>query len=304
MVNANTQLNIAKTFGVNPVTLITSARYDAGLVKAFNNMTFAYDPNWEYEPGNPTYPLSFFHVKSMTESMSSDISTKPLLFYNSESEATDGTKAGVLNIIADNIVVKPKLYKLEILIPANGTTIRNDNFNVYSADAVKGFIASDGTTSTILGDITSNSLRAGFDAMDMLLRGLYGSELSINSICNMLVNQQDYNKESLDYMWRNRRILKLKMWNGWKFKYLVIQNLDITKIGENGDYYEGTMLCQEVPILTFRKQTSTSVDKLSTISSFIGNKQKEYAKMFIDTMSASMDLMTTDSKHYEATYLL
>lgn len=272
----------------NPITVITGIRYNANLVKTFNNITFIYDPNWEYEAGNPTYPIAFFYVKSMVESMTSDISSKPMLFYNSESGATDGTKAGLLNIIADNLVIKPKVYKLEVIIPANSSTFKNSALNVADVANVWNFLSShDSETSKTLSQVTQ-VVNVSFGIIESLLKGLYGTAVSVSSICNMLLQQQDYNKSSIEYMWRNRRILKLKMWNGWKFKYLVIQDFECNKTGEDGDFYVGTITCQEVPILTFRKQTQTVLGVLSKISSALGKKQKVVADAFIKAMTTSI----------------
>lgn len=272
----------------NPITVITGIRYNANLVKTFNNITFIYDPNWEYEAGNPTYPIAFFYVKSMTEGMTSDISSKPMLFYNSESSATDGTKAGLLNIISDNLVIKPKVYKLEVIIPANSSTFKNSALNVADVANVWNFLSShDSETSKTLSQVTQ-VVNVSFGIIESLLKGLYGTAVSVSSICNMLLQQQDYNKSSIEYMWRNRRILKLKMWNGWKFKYLVIQDFECNKTGEDGDFYVGTITCQEVPILTFRKQTQTVLGVLSKISSALGKKQKVVADAFIKAMTTSI----------------
>lgn len=272
----------------NPITVITGIKYNANLVKTFNNITFIYDPNWEYEAGNPTYPIAFFYVKSMTEGMTSDISSKPMLFYNSESSATDGTKAGLLNIISDNLVIKPKVYKLEVLIPANSSTFKNSALNVADVANVWNFLSShDSETSKTLSQVTQ-VVNVSFGIIESLLKGLYGTTVSVSSICNMLLQQQDYNKSSIEYMWRNRRILKLKMWNGWKFKYLVIQDFECNKTGEDGDFYVGTIICQEVPILTFRKQTQTVLGVLSKISSALGKKQKVVADAFIKAMTTSI----------------
>ena len=288
MLNTQTQLAIASTSGTNPVTMITGIKYNANLVKVFNNITFLYDPNWEYEAGNPTYPIAFFHVKSMTESMNADISSKPLLFYNSASDATDGTRSGILNIVSDNIVSKPKIYKLDVLIPANDSTFKNASFSIDSMSHVWSFLAQcDASTNKLTSEVMRIA-NTNIDILESLLKGLYGTAVSVSSICNMLLQQQDYNKASIEYMWRNRRILKLKMWNGWKFKYLAIQNFEITKTGENGDFYEGTLLCQELPILTFRDQAKTSLGFMSTISSALGQAQKTVAKFFIDTMTSSI----------------
>lgn len=272
----------------NPITVITGIKYNANLVKTFNNITFIYDPNWEYEAGNPTYPIAFFYVKSMAESMASNISSKPMLFYNSERGATDGTKAGLLNIIADNLVIKPKVYKLEVLIPANSSTFKNSSLNVADVANVWNFLSShDSETSKTLSQVTQ-VVNVSFGIIESLLKGLYGTAVSVSSICNMLLQQQDYNKSSIEYMWRNRRILKLKMWNGWKFKYLVIQDFECNKTGEDGDFYVGTITCQEVPILTFRKQTQTVLGVLSKISSALGKKQKVVADAFIKAMTTSI----------------
>lgn len=295
MIDESTQLlsvaGIKKRTGIESLSLITNIKYGTDLVKAFNNMTFLYDPNWEYEAGNPTYPISFFYVKSITESMNSDISAKPMLFYNTASDTKGGTYAGFMNVVADNIVIKPKTYKLDILIPANSTTMANisvpnpasvtaSNEAMYSTQLSMAQSNIDTTIQQVLSSVM-NITKA-------LIKGLYGTALSATAICNALLQQQDYNKASIEYMWRNRRILGLKSWNSWKFKYLVIQNFEVTKVGENGNFYEGTLMCQEVPILTFRNQEKTSLGFMSTVSSFLGTAQKTVVKTFVDTMTTTL----------------
>lgn len=274
---------------VQPVTVITGLKYNTSLVKVFNNLTFLYDPNWEYQQGEPTYPISFFYVKSMTEQMSSDISQKPMLFYNTAGDSTDSTKGGLMNIVADNIVLKPKTYKLDIIVPANGSTLKNSSFSFDAITNVNGFLFSNGEFKGSTGlDIASRIVNISMGILETLFKGLYGTSVSASSICNMLLQQQDYNKASIEYMWSNRRILKLKLWNGWKFKYLVIKDFDVTKVGENGDFYDGTLTCQEVPILTFRKQKgSASLTALSKLSGALGKLQKTATDVFIKAMTAT-----------------
>ena len=274
---------------VQPVTVITGLRYNTSLVKVFNNLTFLYDPNWEYQQGEPTYPIAFFYVKSMTEQMSSDVSQKPMLFYNTAGDSTDSTKGGLMNIVADNIVLKPKVYKLDIIVPANGSTLKNSSFSFDAITNVNGFLFSNGEFKGSTGlDIASRIVNISLGILETLFKGLYGTSVSASSICNMLLQQQDYNKASIEYMWSSRRILKLKLWNGWKFKYLVIKDFDVTKVGENGDFYEGTLTCQEVPILTFRKQSeSASLTALSKLSSTLGEFQKTVTDTFIKKMTAT-----------------
>ena len=274
---------------VQPVTVITGLKYNTSLVKVFNNLTFLYDPNWEYQQGEPTYPIAFFYVKSMTEQMSSDVSQRPMLFYNAASGSNDTTAGGIMNIVADNVVVKPKTYKLDIIVPANGSTLKNSSFSFDSITNVNGFLFSNGEFKGSTGlDIASRIVNVSLGVLETLFKGLYGTSVSASSICNMLLQQQDYNKASIEYMWSNRRILKLKLWNGWKFKYLIIKDFDVTKIGENGDFYEGTLTCQEVPILTFRSQAkSASLTALSKISKALGKLQKTATDTFIKAMTAT-----------------
>ena len=274
---------------VLPITVITGLRYNTSLVKVFNNLTFLYDPNWEYQQGEPTYPIAFFYVKSMTEQMSSDVSQKPMLFYNTAGDSNDSTKGGLMNIVADNIVLKPKVYKLDIIIPANGSTLKNSSFSFDAITNVNGFLFSNGEFRSSTGlDIASRIVNISLGVLETLFKGLYGTSVSASSICNMLLQQQDYNKASIEYMWSNRRILKLKLWNGWKFKYLIIKDFDVTKIGENGDFYEGTLTCQEVPILTFRSQAeSASLTALSKLSKALGKFQKTATDTFIKAMTAT-----------------
>ena len=274
---------------VQPITVITGLRYNTSLVKVFNNLTFLYDPNWEYQQGEPTYPIAFFYVKSMTEQMSSDVSQKPMLFYNTAGDSNDSTKGGLMNIVADNVVLKPKVYKLDIIIPANGSTLKNSSFSFDAITNVNGFLFSNGEFKSSSGlDIASRIVNISLGVLETLFKGLYGTSVSASSICNMLLQQQDYNKASIEYMWSNRRMLKLKLWNGWKFKYLIIKDFDVTKIGENGDFYEGTLTCQEVPILTFRSQAkSASLTALSKLSKALGKFQKTATDTFIKAMTAT-----------------
>ena len=274
---------------VQPITVVTGLRYNTSLVKIFNNLTFLYDPNWEYQQGEPTYPIAFFYVKSMTEQMSSDVSQKPMLFYNTAGDSNDSTKGGLMNIVADNVVLKPKVYKLDIIIPANGSTLKNSSFSFDAITNVNGFLFSNGEFMGGTGlNLASRIVNISLGVLETLFKGLYGTSVSASSICNMLLQQQDYNKASIEYMWSNRRILKLKLWNGWKFKYLIIKDFDVTKTGENGDFYEGSLTCQEVPILTFRKQAeSASLTALSKLSKALGKFQKTATDIFIKTMTAT-----------------
>lgn len=278
IVNANEQ---------SALSLITGVRYNASLVRKFNNMTFLYDPNWEYEQGNPTYPIAFFYVKAMSEQMSSDISAKPMLFYNAGTEGKDATAGGLMNIVADNVIIRPKEYKLEIVIPANGSVINEQFLNFRGHTDISSFIFTGSERSVDwLGNLAWTA-ELTMSSVSMLLKSLYGAELNAESVFQSLMQQQDYNKASIEHMWRSRRILRLKLWNGWKFKYLAIKDLDVSKSGEDGDYFTASLVCQELPIITFRRREQSALTQLDEWSSDLGGYQKAVVNKFIKVMTAS-----------------
>ena len=292
MLDESTQLLIASSADKengSPLTFITGLKYDTNVVKALNNLTFLYDPNWEYESQNPTYPIAFFYVKKQTEDMASETSQKPMLFYNTEGDDTDGVKAGLMNIVADNIIIKPKVYKLDVLVPMNMDTFFSGGyFNINNVVNTNAFMFSSGANqgnkqlSSVI-NIASKTM----GILRTLFTALYGTEISASSIFTMLCQQQDYNKNSIEYMWRNRRILKLKMWTGWQFKYLVIQNFEVTKDGENGSFFEGTLTCQEMPIITLKNKSSVATTFMSKISSVLGKGIKIATETFVKAMEAT-----------------
>lgn len=292
MLDESTQLLIASSADKengSPLTFITGLKYDTNVVKALNNLTFLYDPNWEYESQNPTYPIAFFYVKKQTEDMASETSQKPMLFYNTEGDDTDGVKAGLMNIVADNIIIKPKVYKLDVLVPMNMDTFFSGGyFNINNVVNTNAFMFSSGANqgnkqlSSVM-NIASKTM----GILRTLFTALYGTEISASSIFTMLCQQQDYNKNSIEYMWRNRRILKLKMWTGWQFKYLVIQNFEVTKDGENGSFFEGTLTCQEMPIITLKNKSSVPTTFMSKISSVLGKGIKIATETFVKAMEAT-----------------
>lgn len=294
MLDESTQLLIASSADKEngtPLTFITGLKYDTNVVKALNNLTFLYDPNWEYESMNPTYPIAFFYVKKQTEDMSSETSQKPMLFYNSESDDNDGVSAGLMNIVADNIIIKPKVYKLDVLVPMNMDTFFSGGyFNINNVVNTNAFMFSSGANqgNKQLSSVMNNASKT-MGILRTLFTALYGTEISANSIFTMLCQQQDYNKNSIEYMWRNRRILKLKMWTGWQFKYLVIQNFEVTKDGENGAFFEGTITCQEMPILTMKdsKSMTKALTTMSKISSVLGKGIKVATEIFIKAMEST-----------------
>lgn len=252
-------------------------------------MTYIYDVNWRPEnTSKATFPVCFFHVKSngCHEVMSSEVSQKQMLFYNSsekESNSDPALSSGLLNVVADNIVIKPKVYKLDVVIPYNKLTLLDQSFvfNTHTQTAMtQALIAnSDGKTDYVSSWATLSSPYLTFvrDLMRTLTYENY-ADIDLFDIRDWIGNtiqQPDFNKQSLEIMWRMRHIVKMKMWNSWEYQYLVINDIDITKEGTEDGVYEATLTLQEVPIVTMYNRLNsngTPVPYKNPLLSFSGEK--------------------------------
>lgn len=249
----------------NGLRFITGIRWYKGLLETLNNMTFIYDVNWN--PNNSTkstFPVCFFHVKSYHEVMNSEISQKQMLFYNSSSGANDSDPAvdsGLLNVVADNIVIKPKTYKLDVVIPYRQLSLLDQSFvyNTHTAQAMNELlIRTDSDTKyadklfASYSTLTQPYIKLIKTIMTTLIN--YQLKSSVEDWIENTTHQPDYNKESIEVMWRMRHILKMKMWNSWRYKYVAIVDIDITKEGTEDGVYEATLTVQEMPIVSMYPQ--------------------------------------------------
>lgn len=270
---------------------ITSIRYDTSLMKALNNMTFFFDANWQGD--GKTLPISFFYLKDYSEIMNSEISQKTMLFYNSGTPTLDNTKGGLLGVVADNIVNKPKKYKLDVVIPSSFSQIDKiyqfDSYtrlNVFSSQ-MKALNGNETGAPFIASVITSSMSTIVASLLQSLITALtVESNISSDIITNMITLNTS-NKDSLSAMWGNRTILKMKLPNGWKFKYVALEAVNINKKGEDGDFFTGTIEVTELPILT--------VDKGRTFSP-LGGVRGALAKV---TLGGFETLLETLEKAFE-----
>ena len=252
----------------NGLRFITGIRYHKDMLQRMNNMTYIYDVNWN--PNNTpkaTFPVAFFHVKSYHEVMSSEVSQKQMLFYNSGKQAGTADPAlnsGLLNVVADNIVIKPKVYKLEVIIPYHNLTLLDQSFvfNSHTNSAVTEALLTGGaqrkTEKTVQYINAWSTLSTPYlnyikDLLRLLINQNY-SQFDLNSWITDTIQQPDYNKQSLEIMWQMRHIVKMKMWNSWEYKYVSLVDIDITKEGTEDGVYEASLTLQEMPIVTMYPQ--------------------------------------------------
>lgn len=268
---------------------ITGIKYYKDLLQRLNNITYVYDVNWRPDnSSNATFPVCFFHVKSngCHEVMSSEISQKQMLFYNSsekENNSDPALSSGLLNVVADNIVIKPKVYKLDVIIPYNKLSLLDQSFifNTHTQTAMTQALISNsgGKTDYVSSWATLSSPYTTFirDLVRSLVYQNY-ADIDLFDVRDWVSNtleQPDFNKQSLEIMWRMRHIVKMKMWNSWEYKYLAINDIDITKEGTEDGVYEATLTLQEVPIVTMYSQLNSKgkpVERKNILLQFSGEK--------------------------------
>ena len=259
----------------NGLRFITGVRYYKGMLEKLNNMTYIFDPNWNINNSNKaSFPVAFFHVKSYHEAMSSEVSQKQMLFYNSDeasNNADPSVDSGLLNVVADNIVIKPKVYKLDVVVPFRNLSLLNQSFvfNVHTASVINSIMIGKESKA---GDVMLQAYAGLSQPYVSLLRDLLKSTVGRTYTTNIgqenlsdwikdTVQQPDFNKQSLELMWKLRHIVKMKMWNSWEYKYVAIVDVDISKEGTEDGVYEATLTVQEMPIVTMYNQTSTRGNK-------------------------------------------
>lgn len=238
------------------MTFITGVHFTKDMLRTLNGITFLFDPNWEAGQNDvPTFPVTFFHLKGIHEIMESEVSQKTMLFYNSQSALPTAKVAGGLtNVVSDNIVIKPKTYKLDVIIPYSDLTLLTSTYTLQAEQLAEI------TTLLSSGESKDNKLAPYLtlhtpyvDIIRTLLKQLMVADYaSINNFISSVLSTPDYNKNSLEAMWRNRSILKLKLWNGWNYKYVAITSIDVSKEPTEDGVYEASIVCQEMPIMTFR----------------------------------------------------
>lgn len=266
----------------NSLRFITGIRYHKDMLQRLNNITYVYDNNWNPNNTNKaTFPVCFFHVKSCHEAMTSEVSQKQMLFYNSATTANNSdpsVDSGLLNVVADNIVIKPKVYKLDVIIPYHNLTLLDQSFvfNTHTNQIViENLLKSTPQGRTAVGAFSNeatqmlnawSTLSAPYISflktlLRSLIAGNYADGFDINDFISNTVHQPDYNKQSIELMWKLRHIVKMKMWNSWEYKYVSIVDMDITKEGTEDGVYEATLTVQEMPIVTMYSKYSNRTQK-------------------------------------------
>lgn len=234
-----------------PATILvpTVVQMAADTLQMFSGLTCLYNKNWFNRQDMVSLPLAFFYIKSIETIMETEVSERRVIVYDPQLALQDATAAalakrlrpGVLEVIADNRVIKPKQYQLDIILPfkltpgllsrqMGGLVDMFDAFGeIFSGYATVGpyFAAAQGVISL------------GNSALTAMAK-LPGGSSSAAYI----------NANSLEAMWQSGDMLTFKMWTGYDYKYVMITSLQMKKDPKEDDVFRATMRLREVPVLT------------------------------------------------------
>lgn len=275
---------------INYLRFVTGIHFAKGELRAINSITFLFDPNWSFGASEDvTFPIAFYGVTNCHETMESELSKRPMLFYNDQKVLSENSVTGsVLNVVADNIMIQPKTYKLDIIVPYQtlGMLSTSHVLNPEQLSAVTSLLitgnVSNGFTDNIAPYLTLATPYVNI--IKDIIKSLVAADFTDReTFVRSILSVPDYNKNSLECMWRSRTILKMKMWNSWKYKYVMIQNLDISKEPTEDGVYRGTLTVQEVPILTMRNNEAAGERKQSATSNPFLEKAGNAVKDFMNS---------------------
>lgn len=243
----------------------------------WTSMTCFYDKNWNFDPSFSTVPLAFMHVTSCVESITASCPEKRVILYEApEQSATskgfnpvvtqDGSYRNNIEVIMDNVVVQPKQFQLEVIIPDSligpyhkQGLARLDALAQYLRRTTSddNSLAKKVSTGIQVAQVFLETVETAFNAFSSIL-GL-ASGVGSSQIATM-------NKNSLEVMAAKGRVVLFKKWAGYNFSYGVITKVDFSKKPSEEGVFRGSITFQEVPILNISYQKT----ELSSVGGWRG----------------------------------
>jgi hypothetical protein len=232
-----------------PIIIPTAIQIAEDIMNYFTSMTCLYNRYWYAEQERITLPIAMFHVKSITETWQNEVSKKRVIMYEppnsqpADADLSDSLRAGVMQAFMDNTVVQPKSYQMEVVVPFQpiGKYINEGVSTAISVfDGIMELFKDDAGSGIFQSFVSS--VRAVLGLMDTVvdIAGLLPDSGGINMV----------NKNSLEAMAESGKILTMKMWTGYQYKYVMITGMTATKQAYEENVFRGTLQLQEMPVLT------------------------------------------------------
>jgi hypothetical protein len=238
--------DLLKTTPAATIIVPTMLQIGSDVVDSFTHVTCLYDRFWYNRPDKMTLPICFFYVKSISETTQTETSKKRILLYEPQmkdvtmGDLSDQIRKGVQEVVVDNSVIKPRTYNLEIILPFQPVS-KQFGRTVFEAQQI--FEAFTEIFAGSVGNLPQTAVAAE----------LYKSANNLTSLAAMFSDNPGakfINKNSLEAMQEGQKVLTMKMWTGYDYRYAQIVGLDIKKVGTEDDVFRATLQLETRPVLT------------------------------------------------------
>jgi len=247
-------INGGKMTGVVIPTVLQMA---SDVLNYFTGMTCLYDRYWSYDPAKATLPISVFHVKKIVPTYMAETSKKRVIMYEPQvdnmvtmKKMNDLMRESVMQTVMDNVVKQPTTYSMEIIVPFQPMGRFKEGIKMVSNMVV--------TLSELLGGGKfAGAWESAFSTVLMALK-------TFNQITDAAGKLPDMNgiayinMNSLEAMASSGRLLCMKMWTGYDYKYVVVTGMTSEKQPLEDDVYRVNLSLQEMPILAVSKPKGVS----------------------------------------------
>jgi hypothetical protein len=248
----------------NPAATIivpTMLQMASDALDSFTHITCFYNKYWYDRADMMTLPICFFHVNKIREVMSMTTSEQRLILYEpqkreqlSASELADPVRQGAMQTIVDNVVKQPKTYEMEVtlpFLPVSQQFVRTGNDLIQ---VIAGFIDVFGGDSTVYTNIF-----AGVTAV-------FKTVQQMADVITKFPDTDDavfLNRNSLEAMFDSQKVVCMKMWSGYQYKYVLITGCTIEKRPAEDGVFRATLQLKELPVLTITPPNAGAPAKIN-----------------------------------------
>jgi len=245
--------NLART-DVKSVIVPTVLQLASDALDYWMNMTCLYDPCWVAEEGKATLPICMFHVKKIVPTRTVEVSRKRVILYEPQFDGRETSakfagqmREGIMQTIVDNAVKQPVTYNMELIVPFQpiGRYVKEGVKGI--ADMMVGLFQLVGQEEEVASGI--GSIFAGTSAVLKIIN-------QVASVAEKFPGSDGVtylNMNSLEAMADSCRLLCMKMWTGYDYKYVMITGMTSDKQPLEDDVFRVTLNLQEMPVLSVTK---------------------------------------------------
>lgn len=273
----------------NDIILPTVLRVTSEEIDYWTNMTCFYDKYWEFNPAFSTVPISFMHITSVTEIIQAQGAEKRVIVY--EAPETLGGTTGLhtanqgyknnLEVIMDNVVVHPKQYQMEVIIPDSLIGPFHKQ-GLARLEALIDYMSLTGTEPEYIKKSGNNLKRESLDIdeftekigdalriaqvfIDTVDTAAGLADLILGSTQAGSSQMATINKNSVEAMASKGRVVLFKKWTGYDYCYGIITKIDIAKKPTEDGVYRGSITFQEAPILNISRKKTSAMSSISSV---------------------------------------